>query len=118
MNDSHNCEQPSPLARQSCNKQPLFPLGRLLATPGALRTLEEFGVTPTSLVFERHVVGDWGDLCDEDRHANDMALLHGTRILSAYSLKRQNGSLVVTEKLWVITEADRHATTILRPDEY
>ncbi len=84
-----------------------FRLGRLLATPGALNAL-----TPDDLVaiLERHACGDWGDLCAEDKDANDAALQHGSRLLSAYRLDR--------EKVWVITEADRSATTVLLPEEY
>ncbi|MFN7915709.1 MAG: hypothetical protein U0Q55_10255 [Vicinamibacterales bacterium] len=84
-----------------------FRLGRLLATPGALCALN-----PDDLlaILERHAIGDWGDLCDEDKAANDAALKQGSRLLSAYCLDG--------EKVWVITEADRSATTVLLPEEY
>jgi hypothetical protein len=88
-----------------------FPLGQLVATPGALAALEEANTSPAELVA-RHMTGDWGTVDKEDWAANDRALLEGTRLLSAYALP-QTG-----EKLWVITEWDRSATTILRPDEY
>jgi len=58
----------------------------------------------------RHVRGDWGDVDAEDRAANDRALREGTRVLSSY---RAGGV-----KFWVITEADRSATTVLLPSEY
>jgi hypothetical protein len=85
-----------------------FPLGRLLATPGALRT-----ATPAELArtLARHASGDWGVVSAADARANDDALVTGARLLSAYVL----GS---GEKVWVITEADRSATTVLLPDEY
>lgn len=86
-------------------------LGRLVATPGALEALADAGVSPTRLLA-RHVRGDWGELDEEDRRANDRALLEGTRLLSAYTLPRTN------EKVWVITEWDRSSTTILLPSEY
>ena len=88
----------------------LVPLGRLVATPGALRALEEAGQSPAEFL-DRHVIGDWGEVCDEDKQANNEALDQGLRILSAY--RTRNGT-----KLWIITEADRSATTILLPDEY
>lgn len=89
---------------------PLFPLGRLLTTPGALDALIEAGQSP--LVFiTRHVAGDWGDLCEEDRRENDFSVDKELRIFSAYHTARG-------VKLWVITEADRSATTILLPSEY
>lgn len=63
------------------------------------------------LSIERHLAGDWGDVCDDDRVANELALQSGDRLFSAY--KREGMS-----KLWVITEVDRSATTVLFPDEY
>ena len=79
-------------------------------TPGAIEVLAESGQSPT-VFLQRHVSGDWGDLCDEDKHLNDEAVAEGSRIFSAFIAK--NGA-----KLWVITEADRASTTILTPDEY
>jgi len=95
--------------------KPLFLLGRLLSTPGALAAFEESGQTPLEFV-QRHASGDWGDLCDEDRHLNDEAVENGSRILSAYILPTK-------AKVWIITEAtndqgQRAATTILLPAEY
>lgn len=90
-------------------RKPLFPLGNIYATPGAIETLNESGQDVTALL-RRHVCGDWGDLCDEDKQANEDALECGARIFSAYG----EGD----KKLWVITEADRASTTVLRPDEY
>ena len=90
--------------------QPLFPLGRTLATPQALAVLEAHGVAPASLL-ERHARGDWGELCPEDVEANREALREGLRLLSSYRLAEG-------VKVWVITEADRSATTLLMPDDY
>jgi hypothetical protein len=82
----------------------------LFATPRALETLAYAGQSAEDLL-RRHVSGDWGDLDDDDRRANAEALETGARILSAYVT-------VLGERLWIITEADRSLTTILRPDEY
>lgn len=87
-----------------------FPLGRLLATPGALRALEAAGLSPLALVA-RHLRGDWGDLDADDRRANDDALRDGERLLSAYVLPTGG-------KVWIITEWDRSSTTLLLPSEY
>jgi hypothetical protein len=87
-----------------------FKLGQVVATPGALRTLEEAGQSPLEFL-SRHQAGDWGELSDEDKQENELSLREGFRILSAY---RTNKSV----KLWIITEADRSATTILLPEEY
>jgi hypothetical protein len=89
--------------------KPLFNLGQTVATPGALDALQTAGVSPITLLV-RHQCGDWGDLETEDKRANDQALKHGSRLLSAY--------LLGTVKLWVITESDRSVTTILLPSEY
>lgn len=93
-----------------------FSLGALVATPGALEALARNGSTGIEYL-QKHAKGEWGDLCDEDREANDAALKSGARILSAYTLG--DGT-----KIWIITDAeidDRHnrqATTILLPGEY
>jgi hypothetical protein len=71
--------------------------------------LEKANVTPASLL-RRHWRGDWGDLCPEDVRANEQAIKQGARILSSYS--------VLTDRVWIITEADRAATTLLLPSEY
>lgn len=86
----------------------LFSLGQIVATPGALNVLSQKEIFKA---LSRHQNGDWGDLCEEDKKANDEAVEQGFRILSAY--KTKDGT-----KFWIITEADRSATTILLPEEY
>jgi hypothetical protein len=88
----------------------LFPLGDLVATPGALKVLEKNGVLPLQLV-SRHICGDWGDVPPDDAAANTEALRIHSRVLSSYTLA--DGA-----RIWVITEADRSATTVLLPEEY
>ncbi|ABE30561.1 putative type I restriction-modification system methyltransferase subunit [Paraburkholderia xenovorans LB400] len=90
---------------------PLFPLGRLLATPGAIDLLDRTGTNATSLLH-RHQCGDFGDLCASDVRANRDAILTGARILSCYEVGTRR------EKVWVITESDRSASTLLLPSEY
>jgi hypothetical protein len=89
---------------------PRFPLGRIVATPGALRALEQANQKPFEFL-ERHQAGDWGELCEEDKRENEFSVRNGFRILSSY--RTRNGT-----KIWVITEADRSVTTLLRPHEY
>lgn len=89
----------------------LFGMGRIMATPGVLQTLRAVGIAASTLLA-RHAVGDWGNMDPEDCRANDKALLDGTRIFSSYTLGDTG------ERVWIITEADRSYTTILRPDEY
>jgi hypothetical protein len=61
-------------------------------------------------MLSRHRSGDWGDVPTEDALANEAAAIHGNRVISSYE--------VAGERLWVITEADRSATTFLLPEEY
>jgi hypothetical protein len=89
---------------------PLFPMGRVVATPGALEALEEAGTDPTDLLA-RHHIGDWGELDAHDRGENTKSLKHGWRLLSSYPLP-------TGRKVWVITEADRSSTCLLMPEEY
>ena len=90
---------------------PLFPTGQIVATPGALALLEQANKTPLEFV-SRHLRGDWGDdLCQDDKTENELSLKQGFRLLSSYKVTE-------TEKLWIITEADRSVTTLLLPSEY
>ncbi len=88
----------------------LFKLGRVVATPGALQALEEAGQGAAEFL-NRHMVGDWGEVCEEDRCENVLSIEFGFRILSVYRTARGR-------KLWVVTEADRSVTTLLLPEEY
>jgi hypothetical protein len=87
-----------------------FALGRVTATPGALRALEHAEQLPAEFL-DRHVNGDWGEVPEEDKQENEFSVQHGFRIISAYTTS-------AGEKIWVITEADRSYTTILLPSEY
>ena len=86
--------------------KPRFPLGRTVATPGAIA----LGID-LATYMRRHHCGDWGDLCDGDKQANEDALIHGDRILSHYKL---SGG----KRIYIITEADRSSTCVLLPEEY
>ena len=90
--------------------KPLFALGQVVATPGALKALKASGELLLDYLA-RHLAGDWGDVDAEDAQENEISLNHGWRLLSAYTLK--SGT-----KIWVITEADRSSTCFLLPDEY
>lgn len=94
---------------------PLFLLGQVVATPGALAALDESGESPAPFLAQ-HATGDWGEVCPDDKRLNDEAVKDGSRILSAYRTAKG-------ERIWIITEAadetgKREATTILLPDEY
>jgi hypothetical protein len=86
-----------------------LPLGRVVATPGALKLLMEAKAHPFDLL-DRHATGDWGELCPFDRRQNQIALREGLRVLSSYDVSEG--------RVWIITEADRSVTTILLPEEY
>ncbi len=85
-------------------------LGLVYATPGALRALEEAGQSAEEFLA-RHAVGDWGEAGPGDQQENELSLREGYRVMSAYTL-------ATGATIWVITEADRSATTVLLPDEY
>lgn len=89
---------------------PLFELGQVVATPGAIEAMGEAKVSP-GVYLRMHQWGEWGALDDDDKDINDRAVIYGDRILSAYILP-------TGVKIWVITEADRSATTFLLPSEY
>ena len=89
---------------------PLFNLGDVVATPQSICVLNDSGISLQSLL-QRHVSGDWGDLCAEDIAANNDALQQGNRLLSSYTLSEN-------VKVWIITEWDRSVTTLLLPSEY
>ena len=87
---------------------PLFPLGARVITPGAMGKCSALEI---SAALVSHQAGDWGDLAEDDKQINDKAVGSWERILSAY--KTEAGI-----KFWVITERDRHATTVLLPEDY
>ena len=84
-------------------------LGRIYATPGALRLLADAGVAPDALLT-RHAAGDWGEVPPEDAAENRLSIEQGFRVLSSYAVRGQ--------RVWVITEADRSSTTLLLHQEY
>ena len=86
-----------------------FPLGRCVMTAGVNELVASGRINPLALLA-RHATGDWGEVDDHDKRENELSLKEGLRILSAYTVN--------DVKVWVITEADRSATTILFPDEY
>ncbi len=85
-----------------------FPLGHLVMTQGASQVLSVEDVTAA---VRRHIQGDWGEVDQDDWRENDLSLKEGFRLLSAYTSKEG-------ERFWIITEADRSATTVLLPSEY
>ena len=87
----------------------LFNLGTVVGTPASLAFLEKHNMTPMQLL-QRHVTGDFGDLCEEDCQLNHEAINNGERILSAYEIGG--------DKLYLITEADRSSTCCLMANEY
>ena len=85
-----------------------FPLGRTVITSNALERLTTDDV---QIALSRHAAADWGDVCPEDRQENELSLREGFRLFSVYHS-------AAGAKFWVITEADRSATTVLMPEDY
>ena len=93
-----------------------FSLGQIVATQGAVSACSNQRLLACLV---RHARGDWGVVCAEDAATNDAALRDGTRLLSAYPIDPSKPSKGFGENtLWIITEADRSATTFLLPEEY
>ena len=85
-----------------------FPLGEMVITHNALAILDTADVLAA---LARHAVGDWGDICDEDKAINEQSLQYGHRLMSTFTDPRGT-------KFWIITESDRSATTALLPEDY
>ena len=88
-----------------------LPLGKVFGTFGAVVAFAKALDDDFNSYLSRHANGDWGEVNDHDRQANEYAVEHGLPVRSAYTLSSG-------EKIWVRTEADRSSTTILLPDEY
>ena len=88
--------------------EPKFPLGQTVVTRTALAVLLRRDIFQA---LERHQAGDWGELCAEDRRANEDALRLGARLLSVYHMTEG-------AKFYVITEWDRSLTTVMLPEDY
>ena len=116
-----------PRTPQKPSRQPLFALGQVVATPGALELMRITETSPLVLIA-KHVSGDWGECDPEDVQTNNDAVTEGFRILSVYRLPLKEPSKpkstaadappVEDDRIWVITEADRSVTTFLLPEEY
>lgn len=118
-------------------RRPLFLLGRIVATPGALHLLRQTATSPEVLLM-RHITGDWGEICAEDAEENRLSLEQGFRLMSVYRLPLKDKTVTgeasltpnnsaaeadrdddaVGRRIWLITEADRSCTTFLLPSEY
>jgi hypothetical protein len=94
-------------------------LGQLYMTPGVEELLAEGKLPNLGEYIVRHRNGDWGDTCDEDKASNDASLVNGSRIISAYPIDPNGERKGWGDNcIWIITEADRSSTTILKPEEY
>lgn len=87
---------------------PGFALGQVVTTATVAESIDKITLVTA---LRRHASGDWGDVEEMDKLANDLALVDETRILSAY--KTEEGQV-----FWILTEADRSATTIMLPEDY
>ena len=89
---------------------PKFPLGHIVATPGALHAICQADQSP-ALFLDRHAAGDWGDVCDEDKQRNERNLIDGKRLLSAYR------TLLDTD-IVIITTEDRSCSMVMLREEF
>lgn len=93
---------------------PQFPLGMLHVTSTLLEALGDHAEDALQMALNRHATCDWGELDGHDRRVNDAAFHYGGRLLSAYDHQGQHSVV----RYWIITEADRSATTALLPEDY
>ena len=91
-----------------CGRRVLFLLGQVVITQNAAAKLLPVDVMDA---LSRHAQGDWGDVDEEDRISNELALVEDTRLLSVYHA-------TTGQKIWVITEHDRSITTVFLPEDY
>jgi hypothetical protein len=109
--------KPSQRRKTMTTKKPLFKLGQIVATPGALEAVPS--PIEQMALLSRHVNGDWGSIDPDDAAANDAAIAEGDRLLSAYPIDPNKPCRGYGENcIWIITEADRSVTTFLLPEEY
>ena len=85
-----------------------FRCGKIVTTANALSRLTQEEIL---LGIQRHQAGDWGDVDDDDRQANERALIEGTRLFSVYHTGNST-------RFWITTEADRSVTTVMLPEDY
>jgi hypothetical protein len=115
---------PSPTAVIIYTDAARFQLGQVVATPGAMELLQQTGFSAATLL-NLHVHGDWGDCGPKDAVQNELAIVRQRQLISIYRLV-DGTKLAATPRLkridlptiWIITEADRSATIILRPQDY
>jgi hypothetical protein len=102
-------KSPGILPDANQRKHALFGLGRCVCTPVLLQYFQNSGVGPMHYL-RQHSFGLWGDVPTGDACENDMSVVNGYRVRSAYTVKGI--------KFWIITESDRSMTTLLLPSEY
>ena len=96
-------------------KNSKFALGRIVSTKNAMKMLNDKMISPLSFL-QRHQSGDWGNICEEDKEQNNLAIEHEgnvekqKRVMSVYRIG--------TQTIWIITENNRSVTTLLRPCDY
>jgi len=105
-----NSKPEAPIVAGGVIAKPMFPLGAIVATPGALAALEEAGGSPEFYLL-RHVTGDWSEMTSDDINENLESVRNNFRIVSSYALKDE-------KRLLIITEHDRSVTTLLLLSEY
>jgi hypothetical protein len=108
--------QPNQVVRDKYS-QVKFKLGQLVWTRGVndhMAESEEFAKFVLRSL-RRHATGDWGEMGEDDKKENEFSIDKELRIFSAYECKIEG---VDEDRIWIITEADRSATTVLFPSEY
>lgn len=109
-------QAPHIFERPSAEQQTAVKLGRIVATPGVLESVELVRITECLLA---HARGEWGCVCEQDQRTNEEALKRGFRVHSAWPIDpAQPSEGHGANTLWIITDWDRSITTVLLPEEY
>jgi hypothetical protein len=96
-------------------RKPLFELGQVVATPAALKAIEDSGEEPGDFLT-RHAFGDWGSVFDEERARNNAAVKTGGQIVSEY--RTGNGVKIRVVTAAADASGHRATTTIVLPSEF
>lgn len=84
-----------------------FPLGQILVTEGALELSQATSYSLVALLY-RHASGDAGECAASEKNH---AYQSGWPVFSSYYVQDD-------EKLWIITNGERHSTSLLLPREF
>ena len=92
----------------------LHNLGRVVATAAVAAAVPHHQITA---LLDRHATGDWGDLSEDDKAANDNAARNGDgRLFSSYPTPEHGTIWIITDD--IRGEGEGPLTTVMFPEDY